>query len=90
MKRSIADRLTFCVGYCLTIPILQMRSINAVGLYGGNDVNDGYSEAPVTNTVLVAYPMAQARDGQASASAIFTPDMPPLTFVMVSATKSAA
>ena len=58
-------------------------------VYGGNVVNDGYSEAPVTNTVLVAYPMAQARDGQASASAIFTPDMPPLTFVMVSATKSA-
>ena len=88
MKRSIPDRLTFCAGSCLTIQILQMRSINAV--YGGNVVNDGYSEVPVTNTVPVAYPIWPKLGTVRPASAIFTPDMPPLTFVMISATKLAA
>ena len=57
---------------CLFVLVLatqfQFYKCGLSAVYGGNVVNDGYSEVPLTNAVPVAYPVAQARDklGQAS------------------------
>ena len=51
---------------CLFVLVLatqfQFYKCGLSAVYGGNVVNDGYSEVPLTNAVPVAYPVAQARD----------------------------